>query len=123
MMVVAFVAACQAGLALLRQNIFQHLPWAIVLTLVMGLVYGSSVHFIAWALKPINMMQPQPLNGFHLVGMMILIMPWLMTLFVRRIDQAGRLSNLMSKYYVSALNASQPHPATVTAHHNQYQYL
>jgi hypothetical protein len=28
----------------------------------------------------------------------------------------------MAKNYVAALNASQPHPATITAHRNSYQY-
>ena len=47
---------------------------------------------------------------------------WLAMLFVRHHEQAGEPPAWMLKNYVKALNSSQPHACTITAHRNHYYY-
>jgi NAD(P)H-quinone oxidoreductase subunit 5 len=122
LMVVAFLTASQFALPILREKTLRSLPIALIVTTSVGLVYGGSVHLIAWAMEPMHLMQPQPLNGFHLAGIIALTLAWLSILFVRNDQETGALPAWMLKGYVTALNASQPHPATITAHRNSYQY-
>ena len=121
--VVAFLAAAQFALPMLRENAITKLPLAFVATSVMGAVYGGSVHLIADFLTPLNLMQPQPLNIIHLIGMIALTLAWLSVLFLpRRADHISQ-PDWMLKGYVLALNSSQPHPETVTSQRNHYKYL
>lgn len=119
LMVVSFLTASQFALPILREKTLRSLPIALIATAVVGLAYGGSVHLIAWAMEPMGLMQPQPLNGFHIAGIIALTLAWLSILFLRHQDKTP---TWMLKNYVKALNASQPHSATITAHRNSYQY-
>lgn len=119
LMLVSFLTASQFSLPILREKTFQSLPVALIATAVAGLTYGGSVHLIAWVMEPMGLMQPQPLNGFHIVGIIALALAWLSILFLRHQQETPAW---MLKNYVKALNASQPHAATITAHRNSYQY-
>ena len=119
LMVVSFLTASQFALPILREKTLRSLPIALIATAVFGLTYGSSVHLIAWAMEPMGLMQPQPLNGFHIIGIFALTLAWLSILFLRHQQETPAW---MLKNYVKALNASQPHQATITAHRNSYQY-
>jgi NAD(P)H-quinone oxidoreductase subunit 5 len=71
-------------------------------------------------------MQPLALNGVHLAGIIMLTLAWLSILFWRHAltgqgNSKGDLPSWVLKAYAKALNASQPHPATITAHHNHYK--
>lgn len=122
LMVVAFVTASQFALPMLRQKTPQILPIALMATTVVGFAYGGSVNLICWVMEPMRLMQPQPLNGFHVAGIIALTLAWLSILFVRNNKKIDKLPVWMLKSYVAALNASQPHPDTITAHRNSYQY-
>ena len=119
LMFLAFLAASQFALPILRHKTLQSIPLALIATTLMGLAYGGSVHLIIWAMEPMDLMQPQPLNGFHIAGIIALTLAWLSILFLRHQQKTPAW---MAKNYVAALNASQPHPSTVTAHRNNYQY-
>jgi NAD(P)H-quinone oxidoreductase subunit 5 len=119
LMGVAFLTATQFALPILREKTLRSLPIALTVTMVVGLAYGGSVHLIAWAMEPMGLMKPQPLNGFYIAGMMLLTIAWLSMLFLRH---QHKTPAWMLKNYVKALNASQPHPATITTHRNSYQY-
>ena len=67
-------------------------------------------------------MHPQALNAFHYIGLILLIALWMIMLFKDRLARHNSLSRLLPMLYVKALNASQPHPSTITSHRNQYQY-
>lgn len=123
LLVVAFLAASQLALPMLRVKILKNLPLAFSMTTVAGLAYGGSVHLITWVMKPMGIMQPQPLNLFHIAGMIALVVAWLAILFIRNENKKLENSSWMLQHYVKALNASQPYPETITAHHNHYQYL
>ena len=122
LMVVALLAGSQFALPLLRSQTLKSLPLALMATMLMGLIYGGSVHLVTWAMEPMGLMQPQPLNGFHTLGIVVLVSAWVAMLFLRGSAKTGHTPTWMLKGYVAALNASQPHAATITAHRNHYQY-
>jgi len=122
MLAIALIAGSQFALPLLRRQPFAMLPFALIATGVMGAVYGASVALIESVLAPLNLMQPQPLNALHLIGLALLLVAWLSMLFVRNPNRIDQLPAWVLRFYVRALNASQPHPDTITAHRNHYKY-
>ncbi|MEZ0540470.1 proton-conducting transporter transmembrane domain-containing protein [Fibrella arboris] len=122
LMGVAFLTASQFALPILQSKPLRRLPLALVGTGLFGLVYGGSVQLITWFMAPMGLLQPQPLNGVHLAGLLALTLAWLSRLFLPLAEPAAAWPNWLLKSYVTALNASQPHPDTVTTHRNQYQF-
>jgi NAD(P)H-quinone oxidoreductase subunit 5 len=122
LLALAFITGSQFALPLLRGGLVKALPLALVATALVGLSYGGSVQLIAWALEPMVLMQPQPLNGIYLLGIAALTFAWLGSLFFRDRLQGGELPKWLMSAYVRVLNASQPHAKTITAHRNHYQY-
>ncbi|MBU6140057.1 MAG: hypothetical protein KGP29_00670, partial [Proteobacteria bacterium] len=116
----AFIAATHLALNILREKPLKNLPLAILLTSAAGTLYGISIHLIESQLFPSHINLPQELNAFHLIAIFIFILLWLGRLFLRNPDK--KLSQLMTKFYVKALNASQPAASTVTANRNQYKF-
>ncbi len=122
-MVVAFLAAAQFSLPILRSKNLRHFLFALITTGMMGLIYGGSVRLMTESMEPMHFMQPQPLNGFYIAGIIVMSLAWLSILFIRNSSKTAEPPIWMLKNYVAALNASQPHPNTVTAHRNHYRYL
>ncbi len=122
-MVVAFLAAAQFSLSILRAQNLQHFLFAFITTGIMGLIYGGSVRLITESMEPMHLMQPQSLNGFYIAGIIVMTLAWLSIPFIRNSEKIGAPPVWMLKNYVAALNASQPHPDTVTVHRNNYRYL
>jgi len=118
-----FIAASQFSLPMLRDKPFGGLPVAVLATAGMGLLYGLIIYLIELALAPMGLARALPLNGFHLAGLGVLVAAWLAILFVRHPDRAAGLPDWVLRAYVRMLNASQPHPSTVTAHRNHYQIV
>jgi len=122
LIVIAFLSATQFSLPILRIKPLKNFPLTLILTIVAGLIYGNSVRLITWAMAPMLLMQPQALQGIHIVGIVILVLTWLsILLFGNQLNKANNTSWLL-KTYVKNLNASQPHPSTVTAYRNYYEY-
>jgi NAD(P)H-quinone oxidoreductase subunit 5 len=119
---VAFLAAAQFALTRFRVLSMSSIVLAIVETGVLGVIYGLNVHFIEFLLEPLHLNQPQPLNLFHVLGMLLLVGAWLSMLFFRNTQRPRLLLAWLTCLYVKALNASQPHPSTTNAYRNQYQY-
>ena len=122
LVVVAFLTASQFALPMLQSNPLRMLPGALVGAGLFGVVYGGSVQLISWFMAPMELMQPQALNGYHVAGLLALTLAWLSRLFLRKQEKEAPAPDWMLKGYVTALNASQPHPDTVTTHRNHYQY-
>lgn len=118
---VAFIAAAQSALSLMREGGLRRLPIAVAGVGVLGLAYGGSLRLVNIVLAPMDLMQPQPLGVLHVAGILLLAAAWLATL-LGRTAYGQRVMLKLHPLYVAALNASQPHPATVTAHRNQYHY-
>lgn len=117
----AWITGAQFALPIIRGNTKAKLPLAIIATIVMGACYGFSVHIIEQVLEPLGILAPQQLNVIHVVAVSLLTISWLAMLFTRPGKQKQHPEWLL-KSYVQMLNASQPHPKTVTAHRNQYQF-
>ncbi len=115
----AFIAATHLALNILREKPLRNLPVAILLTSAAGTLYGISIHLIESQLFPSHINLPQELNAFHLIAIFTFILLWLGRLFLHNPDK--KLSQLMSRFYVRALNASQPVASTITANRNQYK--
>jgi NAD(P)H-quinone oxidoreductase subunit 5 len=123
LMVIVFIAGSQLALSMLHIANLRSFLLACIITFTASLVYGGSTQFIAWILAPMELMQSQPLNIFHLSGILILTLAWLSILFIRSPSKpTSKFSSWMLKAYVKALNSSQSHPDTITSHRNHYQY-
>lgn len=119
---VVLITAVQFALTLLQSTPWIKLPMTILLTGLMCVLYGYSVHIVEFILSPLDLTHPQALNAFHYIGLILLITLWIIMLFKDRLVRHNRLSKLLPMLYVKALNASQPHPSTITSHRNQYRY-
>jgi len=113
---IGFIAASQFALSMLNHKSLKQLPLVVILTSFAGLVYGYNVCFFEWIVAPMELMNPQPLNFFYAIGIFLLASCWILILFKPKLFDVNWL-------YVKALNASQPHPETITAHRNHYKYL
>lgn len=121
LILIAMIAQTQFALTMIRTHSIAKLPIVLVATALLGSLYGFSVDLIEQTLSPLGISKPQPLNALHLFALMAFAGAWLSILFSRR-SQKKPYSDWKLKFYVRMLNASQPHPNTVTAHRNQYQF-
>lgn len=118
---IAMIAGAQFALPIIRGNKKMKLLPALAATSFMGLFYGLSVYLVEYLLAPLNLSIPQPLNALHFIAAALMLVSWLAMLFI--VPNAQKTYPVWYlKSYVEALNASQPHPGTITAHRNKYQY-
>jgi NAD(P)H-quinone oxidoreductase subunit 5 len=110
---IAFIAGTGLALTILRKNILIKLPLALLATSFAGAIYGFNIHIVDSILVSLDLFKPQALNILHIIGLCLLALVWLAVVFARKIPD---------RLYVIALNASQPHPKTVTTHRNYYKY-
>lgn len=118
---IAMIAGAQFALPIIRGKQKAKLLLAIIATTIMGSSYGFSVHIIEQILEPLQILTPQPLNVLHVVAALIFLTSWLSMLFLRPSARNSYPEWVLRKY-VQILNASQPHPKTITAHRNKYQF-
>ncbi len=118
----AMLAGAQFALPIIRGKAKAKLLLAAAATAGMGLLYGGSVALVERALAPLHLMAPQPLNALHFFAAALLMGTWLARLFVSPAALQNAYPGWLLKKYVQMLNASQPHPSTVTAHRNKYQF-
>lgn len=121
LIILAMITGTQFALPIIRSNLVLKMPFSLLTTMFMGALYGLSVHLVEQALAPLDILQPQPLNSLHLIALLMMVGAWIAILFGRQPSQK-QYPDWMLKIYVLMLNASQPHPKTVTAHRNQYQF-
>jgi NAD(P)H-quinone oxidoreductase subunit 5 len=117
----AMIAGAQFSLPFLRSEGRARLPLAIVMSVIMGSCYGFSVYIIEEMLQPLGISVPQQLNTLHLIAATLLTVSWLGMLFIRP-ERQKDLPAWFLKNYVKMLNASQPHPGTITTHRNKYKF-
>lgn len=115
------IAGAQFALPIICSNWKAKLPLALGATVVFGLFYGASVRIIEHTLSPLQIWVPQPLNAIHVLAAVLLLISWLAILFLRPSLQ-NSYPDWVLKRYVQMVNASQPHPKTITAHRNKYQF-
>ena len=117
----SMIAGAQFALTIIRGHGKAKLLKAMAATLFMGAFYGLNVKIIELILAPLHISVPQPLNILHFIAAILLLVAWMAMLFMRT-----SLKHPYPKWilygYVQMLNASQPHPKTVTANRNEYQF-
>ncbi len=118
----SFIALTQLALATFSYVSWKNLFSSVVLATMAALIYGGSIRIIFGFLKPLKLEAPQPLNLLYLEGFLLLFLMWLGILFRFSWAQSEGCQNFLKRFYVKALNASQPCSQTVTSFHNSYQY-
>lgn len=116
---IAFMASAQVAIRFLETTgFFGKILVLPLIGLISGGLYGLSVLLIDAILEPLKLNQPQSLDSIYATGFAMVSLIWL----AMNLDLSGRLQslNFWKRLYVMALNASQPHPTTVTANRNSY---
>lgn len=93
----------------------------IILSLVMGLLYGFTVHILTSFLAPLHLSHPIPLNFIHFIGVGSMVIVWLLGIFFNTESQNPQMQKFFNRFYVYVLNTSQPHKNTVTTIRNHYE--
>jgi NAD(P)H-quinone oxidoreductase subunit 5 len=117
-----FISVTQFALASLIYSPWKKLFITIFLTCLISAFYGLSIRMMDLVFASTLLMRPQPLNAFYLVGLMALLITWLIMLFKDKFINRNHLPRAFLKLYVKTLNASQPHPGTITTNRNEYRY-
>lgn len=117
----AFISGTQLAYSLLaRGELYKRILPAFILVSLVGVFYGESIHLIESFFPTYSTKALPNLNLIHLLVFALFFILWLgmnlkNSLGLERTKVWGQL-------YVSALNGSQPHPKTITASRNTYQY-
>lgn len=117
----AYISGTQLTYSLLRSGaLYKRVLPAFILVSLVGVFYGESVHFIESFFPTYSAKALPNLSLIHLLVFALFFILWLgmnlkNSLGLERAKVWGQL-------YVSALNGSQPHPKTITASRNTYQY-
>jgi NAD(P)H-quinone oxidoreductase subunit 5 len=117
----AYISGTQLAYSLLRGGALYKrvLPASILVSLV-GVFYGESIQLIESFLPTFSASALPNLNLIHLLVFALFLLLWLgMNL---KSALGFQRTKIWSQLYVSALNGSQPHPKTITASRNTYQY-
>jgi len=117
----SFITASQFSLSLLINSAWQKLPIMILASLI-AYLYGCSVHLIELLFQPMHLSHPQPLSIAHILGFILFVLLWVITVFKGRLSKSIKIQHLLQILYMKSLNASQPHPSTITWHRNHYRY-
>jgi NAD(P)H-quinone oxidoreductase subunit 5 len=118
---ICMITVSQFSLSIMKQLSYRRVFLALSMTLVLTYVYGYSV-FRFESLFSDSLYQAQPLNFLHIIAILMLSAGWLLVLFKQKLIHHFDDSTMIDKFYMNAINASQPHRDTVTSHRNQYQY-
>ena len=123
-MVALFLIVCtQSALTFLFENHFKNILISLIFSIFLGTLYGFMIKIIRNILNG-DFSYPAPaMNIFYVFGLIILIACWLMFLLYPLIKNKNLIPDKVSFYiYMNALNASQPHPKTITSNRNDYSF-
>lgn len=112
---IAFITATQLALSILHTTSLSHIILAMLSTLAAGCIYGVSVQLIENLLPTLS--NAQPINLLHVLALFLLTSAWL-GMFIK----IKTYPNWLLSLFVKTLNASQPHPQTITTHRNHYKF-
>lgn len=121
----AAIAAIQLALTILQMPLptLAKILLAMMGTSLFGLAYGLSIFTIYRLFEFWHFDVPQPMNALYTFGLLVFVVVWLLPQLPANWLSTPWLKKLGWRNYTLFLNSSQPHPTTVTAHHNHYQYL
>lgn len=116
---IVFIAATQFSLAAMEYPSTSRFFMILTLTTGVTALYGGSIHLFERILAPLDLTRQLPLSHLYVMGFLFLFTAWLSMLFFNK--KLPRQSDWVKRGYVMALNASQPHPGTVTAYRTHYR--
>jgi len=119
---IVFILGTQLALTVLDGTSFKRFPLAVIVTAFMTGLYAANVYFFDLILSPLKLLQPQPLTVIHIIGLIVIMTGWISLLFLRYLPHKANVPDCFLRLYVTALNSSQPDPATITSHRNGYDY-
>lgn len=115
----AFMATSQVAYLFLKDKFdVMNLIVASLSSFLVGLVYGISISILKGVFANSLMDAPQPINAIHLVFLGLFFLGW--SVRVLDIKSNGHIKQTGNKFYVWALNASQPESSTLTLNRNKY---
>lgn len=120
---IAFLAATQSAYAVLTQKSAFRILTAFILTSLLSSIYGVNVGLISKVMSSMQLTRPVPLQNFHFVAVALLVAFWFALFIFKSFSKRQIASKWALKGYVMALNASQPHPKTVTPIRKHYNYF
>jgi NAD(P)H-quinone oxidoreductase subunit 5 len=115
--VVVGIAGMQGMITFLQRVGIKKAPIGMILAGAMGGLYGSSVRFVEHFINGLHAGQAQPFSLLHGLVIVILVGLWTAITIGPMITKRS-----FPRLYVWILNQSQPHPSTITAHRNHYNY-
>ncbi len=116
----SLITSTQLALTMLRQPLLPTLLAAIIIVSSANVLYGLSVEGFKNLLP--DLMLAQPLNLLHILGFCGLTLAWLAMIFRKSASSQNKMPEWKLRFYVWALNASQPYSKTITTHRNDYKY-
>lgn len=121
LLVVAFVAAAQMALTLLRVVGVAEVMVAFVCSSVLALFYAMidvSLEFVL----PDRLVAAYSMNWLHVLAAAILFITWLLMVFSRQLLRVSWLYHFFARLYVWAVRTSLPDEKAMTLHRGQYRY-
>lgn len=119
MIAMAFMVAAQLAIGLLDKHLsFSRAAASIVAGVGAGGLYGLSIRLFDTVLGTQHLSQPQPIDGLYAIGLAIIGLLWIAMV----LNLPGRIQTTRAwkRLYIVSLNASQPHPATITSTRTAY---
>lgn len=121
LLLVTLLAGTQCAVTVLQQCTTLRFLLASGCALLLGVIYGTSFLLIEHYLDSSELLHPQPIGWIYGTGIALLIAAWFFMLILQA-HHFRVFRGWISHAYVIALNASQPHPNTVTTHRNEYRF-
>ena len=120
---IVYLFTAQLAIIILQKINLKNIIVAFGVCLTSACCYGFSHKIITMSFTSDRIIS-QPLNFLHIWAIAFLIIGWLFVLYFTPKNQYGtNAPNWFKQFYVKALNSSQPHPTTITTHHNDYKYV
>ncbi len=120
MIALAFMAATQLAVGLLgKPLVASRVLSTFLVGAVAGGMYGLSIRLVETALGSLHALQPQPMDAVYFAGFAAIFLLWMALILNLPARFQSRTS--WKRLYMAGLNASQPHPQTVTASRSAYQ--
>lgn len=120
MIALAFMAATQLAVGLLGESlVVSRVLGTFLVGAGAGGMYGLSIRLVETALNSLHTIQPQPMDAVYFAGIATIVVLWMAMI----LNLPARLQSRATwkRLYMKALNASQPHPQTVTSSRTAYQ--
>lgn len=120
MIALAFMASTQLSIGLLGKPLTaSSVIGSFLVGVGAGCLYGLSIRLIETSLVSLHATHPQPMDAVYFAGFGLIFLVWMSMI----VNLPSRLQSRTAwkRLYITALNASQPHPQTVTVTRTAYQ--